>query len=80
MFLREEGLFLLHHSLQASCLKAIVNSLGGERLVGDIGKDFGDIDSGISLSRADKTLGMTNVGRRELSRTTATRLGEVRTM
>jgi hypothetical protein len=80
MPLGEEGLFLLCHSLQASCFEATTHSLHREGLVGDIPKCFGNIHSSISLPRADKTLCMTDVGWGKLGRTTTKRLREVRAM
>ena len=70
MFSREDWPFLLHHRLHALFLQAVSNSLGRERLVGKVLKRFGHLDSIISLSSANKSNGMTNVGVRKLGRTT----------
>ena len=70
MFSREDWPFLLHHRLHALFLQAVSNSLGRERLVGKVLKRFGHLDSIISLSSANKSNGMMNVGVRKLGRTT----------
>jgi len=80
MLLGEEGFFLLGYSLQTSSFEVMAHSLGRERLVGDISKNFGNSHSSVSLPRTDKALCMANVGWRKLRRTTTTRFEKVRTM
>jgi hypothetical protein len=57
--------------VSTSCLR-------GERLVGEVLKRLGDLDSIINLARADKTLCIANIGGGELGRSTSNRLGKVR--
>ena len=42
----------------------------GERLVGDVLKSFGDLDSIVNLSRCDKMLSIVNIERGKLERVT----------
>ena len=80
MFSREDWPFLLHHRLHALFLLVVLNGLGRERLVGEVLKRFGHLDSIISLSNANKSNGMTNIGVRKLGRTTTRGFGEVGAM
>jgi len=58
----------------------MVHSLSREGLVGDVGKDFDQIHSSLSFARANKTLGMVNIGRGELKRAPSRRFRKVRAM
>ena len=57
-----------------------MHSLGMERLVGDIGKGFGNFNSCFCLPRADKTLCMMDVCWGKLGGATTRRFIEVRTV
>ena len=50
MMLGEKRTFFLHHSLHASLLQVTTDGLGGDGLVLDILKGFGNLDSIFSLS------------------------------
>jgi hypothetical protein len=54
--------------------------LGTDRLVGDIPKSFGHINSSVSLPRADETLCIVNIGGGKLGGTTTNGLREMTTM
>ena len=54
-----------------------MSCLGGEGLVGDVLKGFGNLNSIVNLPRANKTLGIVNVRGGKLERTTTRGLGKV---
>ncbi|KAF8553387.1 hypothetical protein OG21DRAFT_1250651 [Imleria badia] len=73
---RENRVFGLDHSLHTRFLQVKTNCVGRERLVDDIGKLFGHLNSIFSSSRGDEMLGMSNVGMRKLGRMTFNSLGK----
>ena len=57
--------------IATSCLR-------GEGLVGDVLKRFGDLDSILNLSRANKMLGIADIRGGKLGRSATSGLGKVR--
>ena len=53
--------FLLHHSLHTSLFQLVMDSLGGDGLVGKRLKGLGNLYSSVSLPRVDKTKGMADI-------------------
>jgi hypothetical protein len=53
MMLGEERAFLLHYSLPPRFFQVVAGGLRGEGLVGDGAQGLGNLDSIISLPRAD---------------------------
>jgi len=70
--------FFLDNSLHSRLFKVTTSGLGRERLVDDIMKDSGNLDSILNLPRADKTLGITDISGRKLHRSTTSGLWKVR--
>ena len=66
VFGRKKGTFGLDYSFHTRLFQVSANSTGRERLICDIDKCFGSLDSIFSLSRDNKILSMSNVGRRKL--------------
>jgi hypothetical protein len=74
----EKWSFLLDYSLYAMLSEIAASCLRGERLVGDVLKRFGDLNSILDLSRANKTLGIADIRGGKLGRSATSRLGKVR--
>ena len=66
VFGRKKGMFELDYSFHTRLFQVSANSMGRERLICDIDKWFGNLDSIFSLSRGNKMLSMSNIGRRKL--------------
>ena len=59
---REKDTFGLDHSLHASFFEVRTNDAGRERLIDDIGKGFGDLDSIFCPLSGDEMDGMADTG------------------
>ena len=79
MFGSENRAFGLDHSLHTSFFQVLVDSIGREGLVDDIGKGFGHLDSSFSPASRDEMLSMADVGRRKLGGVTPNSLWKYRT-
>ena len=75
MMLGKTGAFFLHHSLHASLLQVMTDGLWGDRLVIDILKGSGNLDSIFSLSGSDKSNGIMYISRDNEGRATTRGLG-----
>ena len=79
VFGSENRVFGLDHSLHTRLFQVLADSIGRERLVDDIGKGFGHLDSSFSPAGRDEMLSMVNVGRRKLGGATSNSLWKYRT-
>jgi hypothetical protein len=59
--LGEQGMFLLHHSLQASTLQMVANCFIGEGLFGNGLEGMGNLGGSGGLPSVDKTDGMADI-------------------
>ena len=71
---KEERAFGLDYCLHTSLFQVEANCTGGERLVDDVPKCFGDLDCIFSLLRSDQVDSMMNVDRREFQWVTSSGL------
>jgi hypothetical protein len=76
----EKRLFLLHYRPLIKLFQVVTYSLRGDKLVGHILKSLGHLHCIISLTHANNSLGITNISRSELKRTTTRGLCKLRTI
>ena len=79
MFGSENRAFGLDQHLHTSFFQVLADSIGRERLVDDIGKGSGHLDSNFSPASRDEMLSMADVGRRKLGGVTSNSLWKCRT-
>ena len=77
---RKKRAFGLDYSLHTSFFEVKSNCAGGEGLVGDVSKSFGDLDCILCLPSGDKVDCMANIGRGKFLWTTTRGLVELRTL
>jgi hypothetical protein len=77
---REKRMFGLNYSLHARLFQVLVDCIGVERLIDDIGECLGHLDSILSLASRDEMDSMVNIGRRKLGWMTSSRLLGLRTI
>ena len=78
MFGSENRAFELDHSLYTSFFQVLVDSIGREGLVDDIGKGFGHLDRSFSPASRDEMLSMVDADRRKLGGATPNSLWKCR--
>ena len=79
IFGSEKRVFGLDHSLHTSFFQVLVDSIGRERLVDDIGEGFGHLDGSFSPASRDEILSIVDVGKRKLGGVTPNSLWKCRT-
>ena len=73
----KKWLFLLHNSLHSRLFEVATSGFSRERLVDDILKSPGDLNSILNLPSANKMLGIVNARGRKLGRSATSGLGKV---
>jgi hypothetical protein len=77
---RKKGAFGLDHSLHTSFFKVGTNCAGGEGLIDDVGKEFGNLNSIFCLLSGEEVDSIADIGGGKLLWTTTSGLLKLRTL